>query len=285
MPKCASSTLQAFFYANYHRFAAQGVLYPRTGCEEFGYQSHRPLHRSSIPEIGNLVAGVAEEADNANCDTILISSEEILNTGLKRKETRALVDALKSSFGVENVEFLFFVRDHLSFIESAFAQFIRGGLFSVNERDFFKKERADIAGYAEVFHDTNGFDFYCYSDFLTRFMELMSLDKGRVLSIHREDGNGKSILQRSCDLLGIKDITAERRQNTRLNEKQLFLLLHARKRHGIQAVRNCSREIELAAQDVVGFRAPNFRMNAEFLKRVRATADLDKAFFDVWWKI
>ena len=50
--------------------------------------------------------------------------------------TRKLIRGLNERFGAKNVSFLFIIRNHISFIESAYAQFLKGGLFRVADTEF-----------------------------------------------------------------------------------------------------------------------------------------------------
>lgn len=285
MPKCASSSLQAHFWGNYDFYRQQGVLYPRTGCEEGGYRSHRPLHDAPLGEIPNLIAEIAAEAEQAGCDRILLSSEELLNSRWDRPVSPALIAALNAAFGQANVRLLFLLRDPVTFLSSAFAQFIRGGLFRVSERDVFAAESLGIEAYADAFKARNGFEVFSFSDFYRRFAGGGHGNAIDVLSLDRSEGGGGDVLEKACRLLGVDCAPQQGGTNQRLSERQLFCLLHARKRHGFSKVQPRRGFLIRGVGKGPNFSSPIFRPTIQLLDRITQAALHDQAFFQTQYGV
>lgn len=285
MPKCASTSLQAHFYQNYDAYRDLGLLYPRVGCESYGYKSHRPLHRAVSEDNKRMLDEIAVEADKSACHTILISSEELSDRLFDQEDTKTLVNNLNSQFGRENVNLLFFFRNHFEFIESAFAQFLKGGLLRVRESDFFRRTPLGLAGFSDCFHQDNGFEFFSFSDFIERFGEGSFENRVHALSIHKDDCGGKGILNSTCNLLGVPSFSADEILNIRLSEKALFFFLHARKQHGFRKFKSRRQFIRQVFDNDQKFQSPIFRFDAEFFERVKNVAAMDKAFFEKRFKV
>lgn len=169
-----------------------------------------------------------------------MSSEALINSYWNRPEAGDVVRALQAQFGVQNLRLLFLIRDHLSFTRSAFAQFIRGGLMRVPERDVFTHAPLGVDSFTEAFRARHGFEIFSYSDLLTRFADRVSglADSAiRVMSIHRSDCGGGDIVEALCRDLAVTAAPLEQAHNTRLSERQLFCLLHARQRYGFERVK------------------------------------------------
>ncbi|NVO28941.1 hypothetical protein HJ526_16035 [Donghicola sp. C2-DW-16] len=194
MPKCASSSIQAHFADHYDAYVSLGLLYPAAGRETTGYRSHRPLHHASIAEFPVIIEQIAAEARSKNCENILLSSEELGNAVVKNSEIADLIKALQAQFGASNVEVLFLIRNHASFVASSFAQFIKAGLFRVSENLFFRHPEPSINAYAECFRAQNGFDFFDFHEFFQRFEAVANGARFNVLNIN-EPGGG-SVIER-----------------------------------------------------------------------------------------
>ncbi len=282
MPKCASSSLQAHFWHNHEHYRRQGLLYPRTACETTGYRSHRPLHETPADGLAGVVAANAAEAEAAGSDRILLSSEAFINSYWDRPEAGDVVRALQAEFGARNVRLLFLIRDHLSFTRSAFAQFIRGGLMRVPEAAVFDHAPLGIAGFAEAFRARHGFEIFSYKDLLTRFAERaggLADSAIEVMSIHRSDSGGGDIVEKICRHLAVTAAPLEAATNTRLSERQLFCLLHARQRYGFERVKRRRPFLIRGVGRGPGFTSPVFRPDAALFARIQDAAASDRAYF------
>lgn len=239
MPKCASSALQSFLHRNDALHRSEGMCYPISYRESSGYFSHRPLHKLQPTEIPGAVDEIAREAADANCNRILISSEEFVNSLWDRDITGHIVDALNARFGLENVRILILFRNPFPFVESVYAQFLKGGMFRTPDDAFLKSRNNDIFGFATAFRTRHGFDFFNYGDFVERLRFHAPHNAFDMLSIERADWRGTEILDVLCQRLGISRGNPDVFLNERYSEVALHLLHHARRTHGF--VRTKSR--------------------------------------------
>ena len=67
--------------------------------------------------------------------------------------------------------------------------------------------------------------------------------------------------------------------NTRLSERQLFCLLHARQRYGFERVRRRRPFLVRGVGRGPGFTSPVFRPDAALFARIQDTAATDRAYF------
>lgn len=277
MPKCASSSIQAHFADYYEEYCDLGLLYPKAGRETTGYRSHRPLHHATVEDFPKILTDISEEASLRNCHSILLSSEELANSRVQKSDTQALIQSIQSHFGAENVEILFLIRDHLTFIRSSFAQYLKGGLFRVNDKDFFSRDTPSIRTYADCFLEKNGFEVFSFSTFFQQFEAIANGARINLVSI--KDPSGVPLLERICLLVGASFVGRETRRNESLSQHQLFCLLHARKRYGLNRVRK-KRNLLVCGMIVdENFHSPLFDVDAFLVKRLCATAQQDSAFF------
>lgn len=232
MPKCASSALQSFLHRNDALHRSEGLCYPVTCREDSGYFSHRPLHKTSPDSVPDAVERIAQEAAAANCDRIVISSEEFVNSLWDRDITGQVIDGLNARFGVANVRIMMLFRNPFPFVESVYAQFLKGGMFRTPDKSFMKSKHSDIAGFATNFRLRNGFDFFSYSAFIERLRFHAPFNPFDMLSIERADWQGADILDVLCDRWGISRGDRAVAANERYSETALHLLHHARKTLG-----------------------------------------------------
>jgi len=161
MPKCASSTIQGYFNRNDQRNRNAGFVYPVAGRSTSGFFNHEPINHMNPDEIENLVQEIKVEAEGA--ETVFISSEDFVHAHWDSPVIANLIEQLNNTFCAKNVRLLFLFRNHFSFIESAFAQFLKGGLYRVNHGKFHRKTAGDVESYCSIFRETNGFDFFDYA--------------------------------------------------------------------------------------------------------------------------
>lgn len=278
MPKCASTSIQAHFADNYAAYAAHGLLYPVAGRETTGYRSHRPLHHAPPADFPAIINEIAAEARALNCDNILLSSEELGNAVVQNSETEDLIKALQNHFGPSNVEVLFVIRNHWSFVSSSYAQFIKAGLFRVSERQLFKRPVPSINAYADCFRAQQGFDFFSFREFLQRFEAVSNGAKFNVMNINQPDSKG--VIERVCNLFGIASAAEETRRNESLSQHELFCLLHARRRHGFDKVKPKRKFLLKGMIPDQTFTSPLFHIDAALAERIKAAADADRQFFE-----
>lgn len=242
MPKCASSALQSLLHKNDALHRTEGLCYPVTYRETGGYFSHRPLHQLQEDEVSAAVELIATEAAERKCDRVLISSEEFVNSLWDRKITGAVINSLNARFGVENVRILMLFRNPFNFVESVYAQYLRGGMFRTPDGAFMKSIDNKISGFASNFRQRNGFDFFSFRDFIERIRSHAPDNSFVLLSTERKDWDGQDILDILCQRMGITRGRVAVASNDRYSETALLLLHYARLTYGFSRVKT-RREI------------------------------------------
>jgi len=237
MPKCASSALQSFLHRNDTLHRTEGLCYPTSYREGLGYFSHRPLHKLQPSEVPGAVDEIAREAAAANCDRILISSEEFINSLWDRDITGHVISALNARFDLSNVRILMLFRNPFPFVESVYAQFLKGGMFRTPAKSFLRSKNNGILGFTTEFRTRHGFDFFSYGAFIERLRLYAPYNPFDMLSIEQSDWHGSNILDVLCQRLGISRGELRAYSNERYSETALCLLHHARKSYDFPLVR------------------------------------------------
>lgn len=278
MPKCASTSVQGFFHRNDELHRKHGTCYPRSYREKSGYFSHRPLHHPEIEDIDQAVRGISIEAHEAKCSNILLSSEEFLNSLWDNPRTRILIEALNKEFGKSNVRIISLLRNQIDFVESTYAQFLRAGMFRVNESDFFKSNNTEVSGFMEWFRNQNGFDFYSYSSILEKFKLNAPDNPFDAYSIERPDQGGRDIMEVLCSVLELPAPNDKVPQNKRLTDTALLLARYAMPRYGVKNVRSRINLImNTFAYAKSGF-SPVLQLSGEALDSVLKSAEADSDY-------
>lgn len=279
MPKCASSALQSFLNMNDARLCVEGLCYPVESREMSGYFSHRPLHRILPEEVPHAIRKIAEEAKSQNCTRLLISSEEFVNSLWDKEITGQIVNALNTQFGTENVRILMLFRNHFSFVESVYAQFLKGGMFRTPDKAFMMSNNNNILGFASNFRLRNGFDFFSYCDFIERLRVHASFNPFDLLSTELADWGGKDIIDVLCDRFGVTRGSAALAANERYSETALHLLHYSRKKYGF--VRTKQRRELLADLFPPGQRqfTKLLHVHGELFDRIAEASERDRQYF------
>lgn len=242
MPKCASSTIQGYFHRFDKRNAKAGFVYPVAGRSTGGYFNHVPIVKMEPDEVRDVVQAIAAEAEGA--ETIFISAEEFGNAYWDRPVTGHVIDALNATFGAENVRLLFLFRNHFSFIESAFAQFLKGGLYRVNHGKFFRKTNGDVQAYCKIFRKENGFDFFDYARTIQAFRKFCDpANQIEVMSIEKDDLQTGDILSELCEKFSLVQPSGRKVKNARFPAKALLGLAYGIERHGFNTIRALRKEV------------------------------------------
>ena len=231
MPKCASTSIQGYFHRFDRRNREAGFVYPVAGRSTSGYFSHLPIVQADPDSLGDLVECIKAEAEGA--ETVFISSEEFANAYWDRPVIGALMRELNSVFGARNVRLLFLFRDHFSFIESCFAQFLKGGLYRVDHTEFFETTAGDIESYCNAFRGANGFDFFDYAYVVEAFRQQCDRQNAvEVYSIEPEDLATGDILAELCRRFSLVPPVNRNVKNTRFPVKALLALAYGIRTYG-----------------------------------------------------
>ena len=278
MPKCASSTIQGYFHTHDKRNAKSGFVYPRAGRSTGGYHNHEPIVRMSPDEIKEFGAKLKAEARNA--DYVFISCEPFVNSKWDRPVTRHIIQELNETFDSANVRLVFLFRNHFTFVESAFAQFLKGGLYRVNHRKFFRKTAGDIESYCAFFRKTNGFDFFDYAHVIDEFRKYCDDEnKVDVFSIEKADLETGDILHELCRKFALVPPPERRVKNARFPGKALLALAYSIERYGFRRTRPFRKDVaEHFASAVDGF-APTLHISGKLAEVVAARQRADAEYF------
>lgn len=279
MPKCASSTLQSFFHCNDTLHRSEGLCYPLSYREKAGYFSHRPLHHLSLSEVAGAVDEIADEAADASCDRILISSEEFVNSLWDRDITGYIIDALNARFGLKNVRILVLFRNPFPFAESVFAQFLKGGMFRTPE-SFLKSRSNGIIGFSTDFRVRNGFDFFSYTAFVERLRFYAPYNSFEMLSTERADWQGADILEVLCQRLKVSKGEPNVSSNERYSGTALHLMHHARKLYGLRRTKARRSLISALFPKQEHQFSKLLHVHGELFDQIAASAERDRKYFD-----
>jgi hypothetical protein len=279
MPKCASSTVQGYFNKNDARNRKAGFVYPVAGRSTSGYFNHEPIVHMDKDEVVALVEKIRDEAEGA--EVVFISAEAFVNAYWDRPVTANLIEQLNATFGAANVRLLFLFRNHFSFIESAFAQFLKGGLYRVNHGKFYRKTAGDVESYCKSFRKANGFDFYDYTRVIEEFRKHCQPDnKIEVLSIERSDLETGDILGELCKKFDLVPPSGKKVNNARFPVKALLGLAYAIEKHGFRSVRPIRKGVAIRFADAVDGYSSKLHIHGDFAKAVADRQRADNAYFE-----
>ncbi|MCB1358278.1 MAG: hypothetical protein KDK53_17915 [Maritimibacter sp.] len=278
MPKCASSTVQGYFNKNDNRNRKAGFVYPVAGRSTGGYFNHEPIVHMDKDEIAQLVATVKEEA--AGAETVFISAEAFVNAYWDQPVTATLIEQLNATFGASNVRLLFLFRNHFSFIESAFAQFLKGGLYRVNHGKFYRKTDRGIESYCKSFQEANGFDFFDYARVIEEFRKHCEPENRiEVMSIERADLETGDILDELCKKFDLVPPTGKKVKNARFPVKALLGLAYAIEQHSFRSVRPMRKGVASRFADSVDGYSSILHIHGDLAQRVAERQRADAAYF------
>lgn len=278
MPKCASSTVQGYFNKNDARNREAGFVYPVAGRSTSGYFNHEPIVHLEKDEIVELVGKIREEAEGAK--VVFISAEAFVNAYWDRPVTATLIDQLNATFGAANVRLLFLFRNHFSFIESAFAQFHKGGLYRVSHGKFYNSTDGGIESYCKSFREANGFDFYDYARVIEEFRKhCQPENKIEVLSIERSDLETGDILGELCQKFDLVPPSGKKVNNARFPVKALLGLAYAIERHGFRNVRPIRKGVASRFADAVDGYSSKLHIHGDFAGEVAERQRADAEYF------
>ena len=279
MPKCASSSLQSFMHRNDELHRSEGLCYPRSYREKSGYFSHRPLHKLQPDEVPAAIEQIAQEAADQNCDRIFISSEEFINSLWDREITGAIIKALNARFGTQNVRITMLFRNPFPFVESVYAQYLKGGMFRTPHDAFMKSDDNGISGFARNFRQRTGFDFFSYSDFIERLRLHAPDNPLELLSIERSDWGGRDIIDVLCERLAVSQGDTRMSSNERFSETTLHLLHYSRRNHGFARTRE--RRAILSELFPSGQRqfSQLIHVHGDLFDQIARSVERDKAYF------
>jgi len=243
-PKCASSTLQAYFADNAAFHRGHGLLYPDAHRQPKGYRSHRPLLEPDL-DPSRAVAEILEEARQAGCDRILLSAEDFSTDRSGRLQ--ALTDGFRAQVPEASVTLVCLLRDPVEMLRSSYFQFIRGGLWGIDRPAFYRRPDISINGYIEAFHASRGCHWYEYDTLLNAALKEVRADRLYVRATDAETG----VLDQVRAILALPEGTVSPDQNTRHSARTIKLLRSFQRDFG-EALYVRNRKVLLRRVDLSG---------------------------------
>lgn len=281
-PKCGSSSIQSFFADHHTEHKRAGLCYPAAGRAREGYRSHVALFRkrTTDDELRSMFDKIEVEA--RNCHTILLSSEEAIGALREPARLRRCMDEAATRFGARNVTALVVVRNHFELAESSYAQFIRGGLYGVNRRSFFRRRNPTIAQYYRRIHSRDGYYPFSFSDTIDVIHGEIGECGLQVVSMHDAD-LGDDLVSHLADMVDVAR-PAERSptvKNARFSARALLAMSYAYSHHEVDEVQargpTIGRMFDRPEDDG---RSVSLHGGKQFFEIVRACQQEDRRFFE-----
>jgi hypothetical protein len=279
LPKCGSTTIQRAMADHDGAYLAQGLCYPRAHREAGGYRSHRPLAFTPAGKIAGMVDDIAAEA--AGCRHVLISCEDFAGA-LPAGNGKPLVEALNARFGAGNVTVLCYVRNVFDFIESAYAQFLAGGLFRIDRGRFFSEGQPDIRTFLRHFEALKGFPLDSLSGYAALIRGSFPANRVMLRSVEPADLAAEGLVADLCGVIGVTRCGAPADRNRRMDPAVVAALNFAQAEFpqaGFWPVRDAFRSFVEAAgfSRQAPFRHPDFCVDEALHRRIADRCDAERA--------
>ena len=212
LPKCGSTAIQRRFADHEARFAEQGLCYPKAHRTPDGYRSHRPLAWARAEGLPGMVSDIATEAQGARA--ILISCEDFANA-LPGGLARPLVAALEAQFGADNLRVIVYARNLFDLVESAYAQFLLGGLFRLDRPSFFANGAPSLRRFLDAFEAAKGFPLYALAGYARLIQSTFGAQRVSFRSVEAQDLDHADLVEDLCAVMGIRPEGTAQRLNQR----------------------------------------------------------------------
>lgn len=229
-PKCGSSSIQHYLASLDDRHRSLGVCYPVAFRTPSGYRNHSPLVGLTGAGLDEAIDQISREA-SASADTrvVVVSAEEWSLAGNLESARRFGEGFCKRNPGYEALALAYF-RNPFSYVESCYAQFIKGGLLQVNVATFFSGTQATIEDFVAAAEISQGYPITSIAE----AAEMMRARLGEIpvsfRSVETEDLGAAGLLADLCDVIGVPcdDSLSDSRRNTRLTAREITVLRWAR---------------------------------------------------------
>lgn len=198
LPKCASTSIQRYFAEHYWRNVRQGVLYPRMGRQRRGYRNHQPLFQD-LSKLNTRLDRILIEARLVRAKRIFISNEDAL-CRMKNRMHFNSTQRILDRFGRENVDVIAITRAPAGLVRSSYAQFLKGGLWELNKKQFFGSYDGGIDDFQEFYKAIWGFELKDYENLLPHFAESFGIQSITEIPLVAEGGD---VLARVAEELGL----------------------------------------------------------------------------------
>lgn len=152
MNKTGSTALQRFYFDNKEILLKQGFLYPETGLEGIGHHNlawslgvGRKLRDNKQDNKAITYESLVKECNSSSAENIIISSEYFC---IANEAQISEVKNLLSPVG--NVSIIFVLRRQDKWIESLYAEAVKGLLAKVDIDTYYRKNRSQQLDYFET---------------------------------------------------------------------------------------------------------------------------------------
>jgi hypothetical protein len=230
--------------------------------------------------LQDAIQSMANEADKKGCETLFLSSEAFAETEKYMHSTSKIVCGLDRYFGAHNVQLVMCVRNHFDYVESAYAQFLKGGIFQVPHKRVFKSGPSTLSGFLEGARQKNGFDFYDLSHVIELLKSYTGKEKIEVYSIEKSDTHGKDIVETLAERFNLKVGANPPSSNQRFSPKCLLALNFAISKVGFQATKLLRKSILKEFKNhPFGF-SPILNVSEEQFDLIKLKSEFDREYFE-----
>ncbi len=244
LPKCASTSVQAFCADHDSTLQAAGLLYPTAHRMQRHYRSHAPLMQAT-PDAA--VDTFLAEARDKGCHTILLSTEAFSTD--RKGRLAALTRAFARVAGVTGVECVFLIREPVALLRSSYQQFVRAGLWWIDREAFFRDTPGGIEDYIAAFEQVRGVPWYAVDRLVAASLRDAVCGRLHVWDI---DG-GDDPVARLCRICDLPPPAQAPRQNTRFPIAHVKALRDFQRSFGVAAYRRNERvllrKLDLSVSD------------------------------------
>jgi hypothetical protein len=120
--KTGTTSIQLNLLNNYNKLLKMNILYPETGITHFGHHLLAHLGAEKMTkEIHIRYKNLIKEIETANCDNIIISSENFI---YMKPE---YIKEISEYFSEYNVKIIFYIRKQLELFESTYLEWLKVG--------------------------------------------------------------------------------------------------------------------------------------------------------------
>lgn len=226
LPKCGSTALQAYLAAHDADLRRHGVVYPVASRAPKGYRSHRPLSHAPVAELPARLAEIAKEAGQARW--IVLSCESWADM-LPGGQAQTFAAALCEVFDPDRIDVVAWFRNPVRLVESAYAQFLIGGLLNVPKPAFFAADALapNLARFVEAATRVKGFAPFDYLGWIAALETAFAGLPVIARSIETSDLPPGGVHADLCALLDLPGAVTPIRRNTRGDTATLLALQYA----------------------------------------------------------
>lgn len=235
LPKCGSTSLQSFLFNNRSSHLKYGLLYPDTGRTISGYNNHLDLLMQP-DKLDHHIDLIDAEVKVNNARKVVISCEEFLSLVVRKPEMIGnFFSKLNKKFGSENIEIIIFIRNIFKFVESVFAQHMKGGIYGIGF-EFLKTAQDNfIDAYLEQFFLKHGFELFDLGEHFSLLNNYAKNNHITLSSIENSDHISGDFLKTFADKFLIQ-YEIPKKTNKRFQDVTTMALIECIKRYGNKRV-------------------------------------------------